>query len=275
MERTLDQSHVPVTMGASRQSTLELDGLRVVSARFEPDGVLHRHSHERPTFGIMLEGSFDLAFGRRELDCTPFTLFTEPGGEAHENHMGSAGAHVLAIQPDPRLEDFEPCLPLLDGIHLLRDGEVCTLARRLATELEAPDDLTPLSVRGLVLDALTSAARRLRSREEKSRPPLWLTRVEERLRAEFRKPPTLADLARDVSRHPSHMARVFRRRHGVSIGSFVRTMRVDWAREQLLSSDDSLTNIALRAGFADQSHFTRAFRSRTGWTPGAFRRGRR
>ena len=102
MERAGDASHVPVTMGASRQSTLELDGLRVVSARFEPDSVLQRHTHERPTFGIMLDGSFDLAFRRRELECTPFTLFTEPGAEGHANHMGSAGAHVLAIQPDAR-----------------------------------------------------------------------------------------------------------------------------------------------------------------------------
>lgn len=268
------RNHVPVTMGAAGQATLDLEGLKVASVRFEPDRVLERHTHERPTVGIMLRGSFDLAFRRHELDCTPFTLFTEPGGEVHANHMGTAGAHVLAIQPDPRLEVFEPCLPLVDGIHHLRDGAVCALARRLAMELENPDDLTSLAVRGLALDALASASRRLRGRGDERRPPPWLARVEERLRDEFRAPPTLADLGADVSRHPSHVARVFRRWHGVSVGAFVRGVRVDWAAARLLETDEPLARVAIRAGFADQSHLTRAFRARTGCTPGAFRRSR-
>ena len=41
---------------------------------------------------------------------------------------------------------------------------------------------------------------------------------------------------------------------------------------ELASSDTPLVEIALAAGFADQSHFTRTFRDRMRMTPGEFRR---
>jgi len=39
----------------------------------------------------------------------------------------------------------------------------------------------------------------------------------------------------------------------------------------MFQAEMSLADIALATGFADQSHFTRAFRRVTGMSPGAFR----
>jgi len=52
----------------------------------------------------------------------------------------------------------------------------------------------------------------------------------------------------------------------------VRKLRVDAACRQLTTSDKPLSEIALSAGFADQSHFTKTFRRLTRTTPGEFRR---
>jgi len=70
----------------------------------------------------------------------------------------------------------------------------------------------------------------------------------------------------------SHLAKVFRAHEGVTPSEFVRVQRVEWARRQLLRSVDSLAAIALEAGFADQSHFTRCFRRVTGISPGRYRK---
>lgn len=48
--------------------------------------------------------------------------------------------------------------------------------------------------------------------------------------------------------------------------------RCELAKELLRSSPLSLAEIALACGFADQSHFTRAFARLVGMTPGAWRR---
>jgi AraC family transcriptional regulator len=88
-------------------------------------------------------------------------------------------------------------------------------------------------------------------------------------------PVRLAELAREVSVHPAHLARAFRQQFGTSVGGYVRRLRLDWAAAELERSETALAAIALAAGFADQSHFTRSFRRYTGFTPGAYRRGRR
>ena len=82
---------------------------------------------------------------------------------------------------------------------------------------------------------------------------------------------TLAEVAAVGGVHPAHLAREFRRHHHTSVASYVRCLRLTWAQGRLASSGDSIASVALEAGFADQSHFTRAFRRHSGLTPHAFR----
>jgi AraC family transcriptional regulator len=53
---------------------------------------------------------------------------------------------------------------------------------------------------------------------------------------------------------------------------YVRRLRVEHARRELMTTSRSLADIAHSAGFADQAHLSRVFRQLTGVTPGAFRR---
>jgi AraC family transcriptional regulator len=72
--------------------------------------------------------------------------------------------------------------------------------------------------------------------------------------------------------HPSHFTRVFRRALKQSPATYVRRLRLDWAADALVRTDQPLVEIAASSGFADQSHFTRAFRRHVGATPSAYRR---
>ena len=71
--------------------------------------------------------------------------------------------------------------------------------------------------------------------------------------------------------HPAHLARVFRMHYGETIGHRLRRLRLDWAIGQLVDGDLPLRAIATEAGFAHQSHFTRAFKAYTGWSPAQYR----
>jgi AraC family transcriptional regulator len=102
-------------------------------------------------------------------------------------------------------------------------------------------------------------------------PPAWLRRIIEKLTAEYSERLTLDDLSREAGVHPVHLSRVFRKCLGVGIGEHVHRLRIRAACEQMLTPEISMAEISVAAGFADQSHFTRAFRRATGMTPAAFR----
>ncbi|HVT39250.1 MAG TPA: helix-turn-helix transcriptional regulator, partial [Gemmatimonadaceae bacterium] len=70
---------------------------------------------------------------------------------------------------------------------------------------------------------------------------------------------------------PMHLIRVFRVQSGCSPGEYVQTRRIARACRLLLDTELPLARIALHLGYHDQSHFSRAFKSRVGLAPGAYR----
>ena len=78
--------------------------------------------------------------------------------------------------------------------------------------------------------------------------------------------------ARSINRSSSATTRsAFRRYYSCSPGEYLRRKRLHVARGKLADATVSLAQIASDAGFADQSHFTRAFKRFTGVTPGRYR----
>jgi AraC family transcriptional regulator len=264
---------VPVTMGSPVFRSLELDGFTVIEAWFPAGEHLARHIHDRPCIAVMLEGSFELAMAGRIHHCPPAAVATEPAGETHANSIGDAGARVAVIQPDPdRAELLRPFARILDRPSHRHHAGIAACAARLTRELDRPDDLAPLAAEAAVLEILVVLGRLALDGERA--PPPWLLRAQELVHASFREPLRIGAVAREVNVHPSHLARAFRQHFRMPLGSYVRKLRLEWVASELLGSEDSLANVALAAGFADQSHLTRAFKCHTGLTPQAYRRTR-
>jgi len=82
----------------------------------------------------------------------------------------------------------------------------------------------------------------------------------------------VADLGALVNRSEAHFSRAFKRTFGESPHSYVLRRRVELAAQYMLTTNASLSDIALRCGFADQAHLCKQFRQSTGETPAAWRR---
>ncbi len=261
---------VPVTMGSPTFHSLELNGFGVTEAWFSAGTALHRHSHDRACVAVMLEGSFDLHFAAKSFSCPPTAVFIEPAGETHANQVGTSGAHVVVIQPDPaKHELLRPFASLLErGTHRHHAG-MASRALRLARELKYPDDLSMLAAEGIVLEMLVELTRL--GCDETRRPPRWLLQAQELVHARFMEPLRTSEVAQTVGVHPAHLARGFRTHFRLSMGSYIRRLRLEWAARELVQSETPLATVALAAGFADQSHFTRLFKRHMGLTPNAYR----
>jgi transcriptional regulator GlxA family with amidase domain len=80
------------------------------------------------------------------------------------------------------------------------------------------------------------------------------------------------ELAAIVSLSANHFSRAFKTSFGESPHAYITRARIARARNLMLTTPDSLSQIALACGFADQAHLCRVFRPATGTTPGAWRR---
>jgi AraC family transcriptional regulator len=91
------------------------------------------------------------------------------------------------------------------------------------------------------------------------------------LRADLAVVADLETLARVAGVHRVHVARAFRDHLGCTVGDYVRRLRVQRACELLTATSLSLPDVAVRAGFFDQSHMTRVVKRFLGTTPAALR----
>jgi AraC-like DNA-binding protein len=76
--------------------------------------------------------------------------------------------------------------------------------------------------------------------------------------------------------NPSYLSRLFKSTTGMSITEFVAHKRVYAAKSLLLSTGDSVAEVALMVGFKNIPYFNNVFRKNTGQSPVKFRKqGRR
>jgi AraC family transcriptional regulator len=190
-----------------------------------------------------------------------------PAGSTHSSSFAPSGTQVLAVRAAPGGSPSAFGSVLKERRHV-RAAASTALAWRMVTELDARDGSWALALEGLVFQLLATAGR---ASTEPRRGSAWVSRVRELLHDHAPDHPSLGELAAAVSRHPTHVARAFRREYGLTVCQYARALRLDWAASQLALGDEPLAQVALAAGFADQAHFTRAFRRHTGVTPGRYR----
>jgi AraC family transcriptional regulator len=104
--------------------------------------------------------------------------------------------------------------------------------------------------------------------------PWQIRKVTSHVEAHLDRPIRNEDLAALVRLNPSHFGRAFRNSLGEPPHEYVIRRRVERAQGLMLSTDASLSEIALDCGLADQSHLTRLFRRIVGESPSAWRRAR-
>jgi AraC family transcriptional regulator len=190
-------------------------------------------------------------------------VYLEPG------LVGRVAAEVFDLDP-ARL-----AVPPLDNLDLppLR----ATLAL-VAAELASGGAGSPLAAESLAnvlavhLLRHLAAPRRLERGLDGALPRGRLRAVVEFIEEHLDGCPTLALMAAVVGLNPYHFARQFKATTGLPPHQYVIARRVERAKEFLQTGVDlSLAEVALRAGFSDQSKLSHHFKRLVGITPGQFR----
>jgi len=100
------------------------------------------------------------------------------------------------------------------------------------------------------------------------------TRIDKWLRAHLSEPLRVADLAAHCGLGERRFHQLFDEAFGATPHRYLQRLRLDTALVLLCDARQTLTDVALTVGFADQSAFTHAFTRRFGLAPGQWRAAR-
>jgi AraC family transcriptional regulator len=218
----------------------------------------------------VLRGSYVERVGHHARRCSRGAVIFHDQ-ESHTNEVGGAGTASFNVVLDP-----EVCRQLTGGtgfgtglVGRVLHGDIEWAALRAWREFQQADSSSMLGVE----EAVTLLCEATRDAHVRGlfEPHQRLDRCVAYLDAHLMEVHRLAGLARIAGVHPMHLAKLFRRRFGCSMGEYLRRRRIAWACAELARGEETITAIAHQTGFADHPHFTRTFVRVTGCTPRWYR----
>lgn len=91
----------------------------------------------------------------------------------------------------------------------------------------------------------------------------------------YHEPLTAEMIAKANNLHPNYAMTLFRQAFGTTITTFITQHRITHAQRLLVTTSDTILNVALAAGFQSLSRFNEAFKAACGCAPREYRKAQR
>jgi AraC-like DNA-binding protein len=243
----------------------------VYATEVDSDRRYAKHWHATYGFGFIAGGAHRSASPSGTVDAFAGDIVCMNPGDVHDGHpLGGPSRHWFTVYLDT---------DVVAG-HAGRDDVAFTKAafadppvRDAIARLLARMQGDPLAFEEALAAACELMLRKHSTlRAKAAGGDADLSRVAERLADAPLDAPTLGELAQLAGLGKFQLLRRFRKRFGVTPHDWLLQRRADRARS-LIRGGMGLADTAAASGFADQSHMTRVFVQRFGFTPGAWQAG--
>ncbi len=252
-----------------------------------PSLMEHSHRHNDLELNFVVRGSMSYVFGGQRLVVSAGQLVLFWAAMPHQliELMPDSFVHWVTLPLGWFVkQDFPATLaaPILNGVPILADAQPSdtTLLKQWDDDLPNIFDTRPIDdeTNRIVLLELEARLRRFGQQQllqPAPRPPTKSVHKGEAMArwvaAHFAEEIQIGHIARAVNLHPNYAMSLFRKTFGVSLVDYVTQHRVAHAQQLLISTDLSVLDVAMRAGFGSSSQFYAAFKRICGVSPRRYR----
>ncbi|WP_419210861.1 helix-turn-helix domain-containing protein [Maribacter sp. X9] len=253
----------------SQNSEVSFNGV-LLSQYTYTGGKTDWHYHENPYFMYVLQGNMMDCNTKLKTLCPSGSLMFNNWQEPHygSKHSDVAGGFHLEFEKT-WFEKNGVDLKLLEGSQRIENPQLHILFAQLYQDFVLSDDYSQISVELLLLQICETLSniKQLNSQET----PNWVAGLKELLHYDTATL-SLDYLSKELEVHPVHLSRAVPKYLSMSLGEYLRKLKLKKVLPLLLDPSISLTEISYQAGFSDQSHFNRVFKSHFGMNPSYFRK---
>lgn len=237
------------------------------------------HAHEGFQLLMPLAGRMHLSAGRHDHLLGPeWAALIFPHVPHGFSHIDGTLEFLSVAVPAAWVEEWGAIAALPAGqpeVLTVRESRLWSVGQQLAQELEQPAAGAERVV-AAALDQLGAYFFRAASKapEQATVEEPRVLRAVARILNDYGEELSVEALAAELAMSPRHFERCFKQTLGQTPKRFLIDVRIGAAREMLERSSLSVTEIALRVGFKNPSHFSDTFQRLVGQAPSAFRHAR-
>ncbi|MEQ9297277.1 MAG: AraC family transcriptional regulator [Cyclobacteriaceae bacterium] len=226
------------------------------------------HAHQNPMFSFVLYGGNIECRNSKTIERAAGSLNFYHAFEPHQNLYKSFPSKHISVEVESDFmlrHGLEECDLLIDEE---AGGNSSFGFIKILKEATINDLDTSSSIESLFLDLI--GAKRFENRFRSS--PRWVNDLRDLLNDIWNTNVSLQQLSEVVGVHPITISKNFRKYFHYTLGEYMRRLKIMRALELMHFHEIPLTEVALRCGFSDQSHFIRVFKNMTGFGPMEYRR---
>ncbi len=228
-------------------------------------GVLPEHRHDNAYIAIPVTGSYWETGSLKRNYIERGSCLLHPAGDNHQNVIGRGGSTILNIEIPVAIIQRHYSNLVGEKHQISLDSGRTRLSTDLLQSIYGPGISDYPRMDDQILQLLAAFDE---SRPRPSSSASMITEVDRHIRENIDQTISVCEIAERFNCDPVWLSRRFKRSIGISLKGRITEQRLINAISLVSSPRLPLSQVALRCGFYDQSHFNRFFKQSIGLTPG-------
>jgi AraC family transcriptional regulator len=252
-------THCPHAFHGLELPVRNCTGARALRIVHPPTQLIPPHRHDWPLLTLPTLGGYQEESDDGEIDIAGPAVILHPPGRCHANCIDPVGMETFSIEFDPAWLRLSRSDSLFARSRYWIGGPMPLASRSLA-QLWNNSRVSERHLQRATAEFLEMARN-----EGKANAPAWMDIVRRQIACS--EATTANDIARTVGIHPRWLAHAYRQATGEGLRDTITRRRVEKAVQLLRATDEPIVDVAICAGFCDQSHLNRALARFIGRTP--------
>ncbi|HWR42377.1 AraC family transcriptional regulator [Sporomusa sp.] len=231
-----------------------------------------KHAHEEYSLGIVDYGKSSFWYGGKVSEVCPKTVVLIPPGVVHscnpqaENQWRYKMLFIDAAWIKTFFENKGLRAAGCPVVKDMSDAQAFAAMNEVVESLTSPS--SPLEKEASIMALLEQVVKDMNQVPKNSQPQELpkLTAIKDYLQDNFLKKVTLEELEQISGLSKFNIIRSFKEEFAIPPHTYQTLLRINYAKRQLRQCKH-IVEVAYEAGFYDQSHFNKVFKSHTGVTP--------